>query len=159
MKGLLCNSSVRTNDEYRGVIKVRMHIMVVMFLIGLITLTVSVVAKVAWEVSISDQMLGVYTGVGSGLTVAAIVLWIKNKRILADEDKIKQNRLSNTDERLREINSKAFRVASIALLVALYAVGLVGGLFYPILVKVLAGVVSVFILVFFTAYKIFEKRM
>lgn len=159
MRSLFCGTIAKNNEEYRKVIKFRMNLFLIMMLVGIITFTIALLAEFRWTLQVNEHMLGVYTGVGSGLTFAAIVLWIKNKKLLSNEDKLKESRLSNTDERLREINSKAFRVASFILLVSLYAAGLIGGLFYPILVKVLFGIILIFTVSYVCAYKIYEKKM
>lgn len=159
MKGFFCSCKANNNEEYKKVIRTRMNIMVLVFVTGCITLAIALLARNVWTVAISEHMLGVYTGVGVGMMVASVVLWVRNKLILADDEKLKKSRLSNTDERLQEIGNKAFVVAAVILIIALYAAGLIGGLFYPILVKVLFSMVYVFIIAYIIAYKIYEKRM
>lgn len=159
MRKLFCGTIAKNNEEYRKVIKFRMNIFLIMMLIGIITFTIGLLAEFRWSLQVNDHILGVYTGVGFGFTFAAIIFWIKNKKLLSDEDKLKESRLSNTDERLLEINSKAFRVASFSLLVSLYAAGLIGGLFYPILFKFLFGIILIFTISYVCAYKIYEKKM
>ena len=159
MMGLFCGSKANNNEEYKRVIRLRMNIMLLLFVLGVTTLAVSILAKSVWMVKIDDRMLGVYTGAGAGLSIVAIVIWIRNKLILSDENKIKNDRLSNTDERLQEISRKAFRAATAILLISLYATGLIGGLFYPILVKVLLVLISIFLFVYVLAYKIYERGM
>jgi len=159
MSGFFYSSTATTNEEFKKVVKGRMTRMLFVFGIGCLTIAVSLLAKDNSVVNISDHMLGVYTGVGSGLIFAAAALWIKNWRILRNEEKLKKTRLENSDERIREISMKAFRVAGFALLFALYAVGLIGGLFYPVLVSVLLSMVSIFLFVYLVAYKLYDKLM
>lgn len=159
MMGLFCACKAKNNEEYKKVIKTRMNIMILLFIAGAITLVVSLLAEKIWPVSISEYMLGIYSGVGTGLMAASVILWIKSKWILADDEKLKKSRLSSTDERLQEISQKAFRMAASILLLVLYGVGLIGGLFYPILVKVILGMGSFFLIVYIIAYKVYEKRM
>ncbi|MDD3223407.1 MAG: hypothetical protein PHX70_01660 [Clostridium sp.] len=159
MRGPLCGCKANNNEEYRKVIEKRMKFIALLFVIGTMTLIVGLLAKYVWTVKIEDKILGFYTGVGSGLAFLSIILWIKNKVILADEEKLKKSRLMNTDERINEINNKAFKVASIALLVSLYAIGLIGGIFNPILAEVLFILVCVFLLTYVIAYKMYGKTM
>ena len=159
MNGIFCSSTATTNEEYKKVIKARMTRMLFVFGIGCLTLAVSIWANASKKANLSDQMLGVYTGVGVGLILVSILLFIKNILILRNEEKLKNSRLENADERIHEIGNKAFRVAGFSLLVAIYAVGLIGGIFYPILINVLFGLVSLFLLVYFIAYKIYDKSM
>ncbi len=104
-------------------------------------------------------MLGVYTGVGGGIMGASIAQWIKTKLILADDKKLKKSRLNNTDERIQEISKKSFRAAAIVLLISLYVTGLIGGLFYPVLVEVLFGMVCIFLIIYLVAYKVYDRSM
>jgi vacuolar-type H+-ATPase subunit I/STV1 len=159
MRGLLCGTTAKNNEEYREIIKFRMNILLLMLFVGIITVTVALLVEFRWSTRANEHMFGVYTGAGSGLTFAAIVLWIKNKKLLSNDEKLKESRLSNTDERLQEINNKAFRTASIMLLVALYMVGFIGGIFYPILFKMLMGIIVVFIVTYLFSYKKYEKKM
>ncbi|WP_446899254.1 DUF6442 family protein [Clostridium sp. LBM24168] len=159
MKWLFCSSKASNNDEYKKVIKARMRISEALFIIGLITLTVALLAKNIWAVPINIHMLGVYTGVGVGFMGVSCVLWIKNKLILADDEKLKKSRLNNTDERIQEISNRAFKMATIVLLIVLYVVGLVGGIFYPFLMEVLLVMVCVFLIAYIVAYKMYDKTM
>ncbi len=159
MKGILCSTKARNNEEYRKVIKRRMQLSALIGAIGLLTTALSLMAEYVWGLEISDHILGVYCGMGCGLLAGCIVLWIKQGRLLKDEEKLTQSRLENADERIEEINNKALRSALIFLLVALYAIGLIGGIFYPILTRVLAILVAFFILVYLIARKVYEKKM
>lgn len=159
MRCLLSRLTAKNNEEYKEIIKFRMNISLLMILIGIITITVTLFVGIRWFTGENKHMIAAYTGAGSGLMFASIVLWIKNKKLLTNDIKLKETRLSDTDERLQAINNKAFRMASIVLLVALYLVGFIGGLFYPILFKVLIGIVFIFLITYVLAYKIYEKKM
>jgi hypothetical protein len=159
MRGILCGTTVKTNEEYKKVIRKRMKSMIAISIIGIITATVGFGSEFYFKIAINEQMLGVYSGMGTGLFVAGIILWIKNKLLLNNDEKLKESRLSNTDERIQEIGNKAFRVATYALLVALYAAALIGGLLYPVLVKCLLLLVCTFLLTYVIAFKYYNKKM
>lgn len=159
MIGFLCKYKANNNEEYKRVIKARMNLMVLIFAIGSITIILSLMAKTLWKISINESMIDVYSGFGVGLVVVSIIMWLKNKSILGNEEKLKQSRLNNNDERLVEINNKALKVAGLVLLMSLYFVGLIGGIFYPILAKVLLIMVGVFLVTHFISYRIYNKKM
>jgi hypothetical protein len=159
MNGLFCWTNAKNNEEYKKVIRFRMNIMVILGIIGIATFAVALLAEYKWKVSVSEHMLGVYSGAGTGLFAAAVALWIKNKLLLKNEEKLKESRLNNTDERIREISSKAFRTAAAILLIALYAFALIGGIFYPVLVQVLLSIACIFLVSYVIAFKIYEKKM
>lgn len=159
MRGLFCSTTAKTNEEYRKVIKRNMKILLLIGIMGLAALIVSLFAKYRWEVVISERMLGFYTGAGSGIIAGAVILWIRNRLLLNNEEKLKESRLMNSDERIKEINHKAFRVAAYVLIFSMYAVALIGGLFYPILVTTVIYLIFFFLLVYAVAYRIFSSRM
>lgn len=88
MKGILCGSTAKTNEEYKKVVKNRMKVMIVIVIIGILTATVGFGAEFYLETSINEHMLGVYSGVGIGLFVVGIALLIKNKLILNNVRKL-----------------------------------------------------------------------
>ena len=159
MKGFFCGTTAKTNEEYKEVIKTRMRIMVAITIIGIITAALGFVAEFCLKISISEKMLGLFSGIGMGLFAAGIVLWIKNKRLINNDEKLKASRLNNTDERIREVGNKAFRVAAVVMLVVLYATGAIGGLFYPVLFGALLFIISAFLIAYLIAFKYYNKKM
>ncbi len=159
MIGLFCGAKANSNEEYRKVIKDRMNIMVLVFAIGVATLVVALLGEYVWNTPISEHMLGIYAGAGTGLILASIIIWIKNKNILTNEEKIKKSRLNCTDERIQEINGKAFRAATVILLIGIYAFALIGGLFYPLLATAMLPLVFIFMAGYIISFLIYEKRM
>lgn len=159
MKGILCGTTAKTNEEYKKVLKTRMKFTVPVIIIGIITAALGFLGKFHFKVQINDMMLGVYSGIGVGLFAVGIILWIKNRLLLNNDEKLKASRLNNTDERIQEIRNKALGVTTCVLLVALYAIALIGGLFYPILVGVLFFVICTFLLTYMIAFKYYNNKM
>lgn len=159
MKGFFCRCTARTNEEYRKIVKLRMKLMIGMAVIGILTAALGFSGEFYWHASISDKMLGFYSGFGTSLFAAGIILYIKNRLLLKNDEKLKASRLSNTDERIREISNKAFRTATYIMLVVLYGVMLIGGLFYPILIEFLAIIICSFVVTYFIAYKHYNAKM
>ncbi len=159
MRGLLCGTTARTNEEYKQVVKVRMYRFAGLGLIGAITLITALLAEFYWKLEVKEEMLGVYTGAGFGILLVSVIMLIKNMLMLKDEEKLKASRISNGDERIKEISSRAFRTASIIMLIAMYAIALIGGLFYPALVKLLLMIISIFALAYLVAFTIYNKKM
>jgi len=159
MKGILCGSTAKTNEEYRKVIKSRMKIMAVIIIIGIITAAIGFGAEFYLKVSINEHMMGVYSGIGVGIFVAGTILLIKNRLLLKNDEKLKESRLNNTDERIQEIGNRAFRTASYIMLLSLYVTALIGGLFYQVLVEVLLFIVCTFLLSYVIAFKYYNNKM
>jgi uncharacterized membrane protein len=159
MKGIFCGCKARNNEEYRKVIKNRMKALIGLIIIGIITMAVGFGAESFIKTSINEHMLGVYSGVGVGLFVGGIILWIKNKLILNDDNKLKESRLSNTDERIQEIGNKSIRVAAFIMIIVMYVAALIGGLFYQILFQALILIIFAFIITYLIAFKYYSKKM
>lgn len=159
MLGIFCGSECSTNEEYKKYIKRRIAYFIGIIILGAITLAVTFLGDRFFNVSISEKMIGVYTGFGSGLISIGIILLIKNILLLKNEEKLRKSRISNTDERNKEISIKATRVALVVMLVAMYLVGLIGGLWYPVLIEVLLTVISVFLLAYLVAYKVISRKI
>lgn len=159
MRGIMCSSTAKTNEEYRKVIHDRLKIFAALTVIGFITISVALFAKFLLKATMDDRLLGIYTGLGTGLFGSGIILWIKNRLLLNNDEKLKESRLNNTDERIQEIANRAFRAACFVLLATLYAITLIGGLFYPILFKFLLIIVTVFLFSYLAAYKYYSGRM
>lgn len=159
MLGMFCGTNVSSNEEYKKYVKKRIMIMKVLVFIGVVTLGVAMAAEQIWNIQADSYILGVYSGVGSGLMVAGVVLIVKNRRLLQNEEKLRQARVEAYDERNLEINTKATKIALGILLVGMYMVMLIGGLWYPILMRVMSVLVCLFLVAYFVAYKIIEKRV
>lgn len=159
MIGLFCASNAKSDEEYRKAVKRKQKGLVLLFLAGAATLIISLLVPRYWDVNINEHMLSAYAGVGSGLMAAALVLWIRFQMVLSNPAKLKELRLSNTDERNQEIGKKAYRFAATALIIALYAVWLIGGLWYPVLTKIMGILVWIFVITYAVSYKVIERKM
>lgn len=159
MRGIFCGTTTKTNEEYRIVIKKRIKFIIGIIIIGIITTAVALYAELCMDAVISEHILGFYTGVGTGLVVVGIIMLIKNKMLLGNEEKLKENRLSNTDERIQAIGNKAFRVATFVMLIAIYATALIGGIFIPEIIQILIFIVCAFLLAYAIAFKYFNSKM
>ena len=102
-----------------------------------------------------DYMLGVYCGIGVGLICSGIIFLIRNKRLMKDEGKLKEARLQVTDERNIEIGSRALRMAAFVLLIVMYLAFLFGGLYDPMISKL----ICVFLIVYAIAWRVLNKHM
>lgn len=158
MLGIFCSTHGLSNEEYKKHIVKRMYLLFGFFVIGLITIGVLVYAELS-KIRIADYAQGFYYGVGSALIVASIILIIKNRLLLKDENKLRKARIDSSDERNIEISTSSMKIAVFVLLVAIYFVMLIGGIWYPILTKTLSMLVILFMFVYIVAYKIISKRI
>lgn len=129
MRGIFCQTTATTNEEYRKELKDRNGWLLFMAIGGAGEAAAAALAESGGTLSIPDYMLGVYCGTGAGIMVAAIVLYIRNLFLLKDEEKLKKSRLENYDERNQEIRNKALLAAVKILLVVCFVTAMVGGFF------------------------------
>ena len=159
MRGIFCQTTATTNEEYRKELKDRNGWLLFMAIGGAGEAAAAALAESGGTLSIPDYMLGVYCGTGAGFMVAAIVLYIRNLFLLKDEEKLKKSRLENYDERNQEIRNKALLAAVKILLVVCFVTAMVGGIFYPYLIKMLLFVIYVFLFSYLIANAYYKRRM
>lgn len=110
-------------------------------------------------ITIDDYLLGVYAGMGSALIGAGLAKIIRNRSTMKDEERLTKQRRERGDERIQEIGRIALRAAALLMILAMYVISLIGGLFYPVLPKILLILICIFLLVYVVTYRILEKRM
>lgn len=161
MKGFCLMSATKAtnNEEYRKQIQTKNKYMWGLILLGLITAVIAYYMEFSGKMKVDDYMLGVYCGLGVGLVASGIAFLIRNKRLLKDETKLKEARLQATDERNVEIGMRAQKIAAIVLLVAIYLVFLIGGVYDPILSKVMSCLICLFIVTYAIAWRVLNQRM
>lgn len=159
MLGIFCATKAVSDEEYRKYAGRRCFIYIGLAVIGVVTAAIAMAAEYLWTVKISDMMLGVYTGVGTGLTVAGIILFVKNVRLLKDEKKLRQARIADSDERNIQISALATKAALAVLLVGMYFAILLGGLWYPIFAKLLSFLLVLFMFSYIVAYRVISRMI
>ncbi len=76
-----------------------------------------------------------------------------------DEEKLKEARLQVTDERNIEIGSRALRMAAFVLLIVMYFAFLFGGLYDPMISKLMSCMICLFLIVYAIAWRVLNKHM
>ena len=154
---LLCNN-ITNDNEYKEYIKTRILLFVIIAVLGAITLFVAFFIEKLFQITIDEHQMGFYLGMGTGLLVAGVFLAIRFFLLLNNGEKLKKHRIKNTDERVQTINSKALVVAGLVLIGTIYLGGIIGGLFYPILLRLIPIPIAVFLVSYAIAYKIYSLK-
>lgn len=154
MKGLFCDGSkAKNNEEYRLVLKKRQKRMWCLFAVGLLTVVLGVILSVLMKEQVSERQTGFVLGLGTGLSLGSVAVIGMLRRTMRSEERLKRGRLREVDEREIEVRSRALQATAKALLVVLYLLMVIGGLFNEELVGV-----SVFLAgIFLCCYKLFQK--
>ncbi|NLL80303.1 MAG: hypothetical protein GX234_11080 [Clostridiales bacterium] len=159
MLGFFCRGTYTGNEEYRKMIQKRIRMWIWMIVAGIFTFAFAFMMQTYGKADAQEEMISLYEGFGVGLVGASIALIIKNKRLLKDEEKLRKARIAAADERNAEIAAKAMRIAMIVLLVGIYFVMLIGGLWHPELAWALSDLIGLFLIAYVVAYKIIAGRM
>lgn len=158
-KGIFCQTAATTNEEYRKELKKKNQWMAFLALAGAAIAVIALLVEERGADAFSDYMLGVYCGAGTGIFVACLILIVRNLLLLKNEEKLKQSRLENYDERNVEIRNKAVLAAVKVMLVLCLVVELIGGIFYPYLIKVMLLIIYAFLLSYLAANAYYRKKM
>ena len=155
MKDLFCPvCKAKNNEEYRAVLKKRLAALGLVVLAGLATEGLILFLYFFTRIHIGEYQMGYLLGVGAGLMLGGVIGVVRIRRRMADEEKLKEFRLKETDERELEVDSLALRATAKTLLIALYVILIVAGVFNrQELVHVCFGLVALFLL----GYAAFRK--
>lgn len=155
MRSLFCPTCrAKNNEEYRAVLKKRQVNFCLIMLAGIATSGAALFLDFWLRVEFTDYRLGYLLGMGAGLTLGGMVGLVRVRRRMADEEKLKECRLKETDERELEVDSLALRATAKLLLAALYVLLIAAGAFErEELTYVCFGLIGVFLL----GYAVFRK--
>lgn len=161
MRGLFCQMChAKNNEEYRAVLKKRQIRLIWFILTGMATIGVSLAAHFFWEAAVSEYRLGFLLGVGTGLILGAVIGLAQIRRKLADEERLKEARLKETDEREIEVDNRALQTTAKILLAVLYGMMVLGGLFdWREVVDMCLLLIAVFLLGYTGLKGYYGKRM
>lgn len=159
MIGFLCRTKAKNDEEYKEQIKKNMKIFVLIGLIGAVSIIFTELAVNLMKVNLSSNMHSFYIGAETGIIFACIILWIKSRNLLHNKEKLVESRLNNSDERIYEIREKSFKAAAISILIILYGIAFIGGLFYPELIKIVLGILCIFFITYGISFKVYEKKI
>ena len=144
----------KNNEEYRAVLKKRQVGLGLFILIGLATEGLVLFLNFCTQIHFGEYQLGYLLGLGAGLILSGVIGVVRIGRRMADEEKLKEFRLKETDERELEVDSLALRAIAKTLLVALYVTLIVAGVFErEELMYVCFGLIALFLL----GYAAFRK--
>lgn len=159
MLGIFCTAAFSNNEEYKQHLKKRNRAMAGVSVLGLLTFVIGIAANFVWNAAVPEYMLGFYSGLGIGLMIGGVTVIVKNTRKMKTEETLRKNRIEAADERNVEIRNAAMKTALSILLAGMYLFMLIGGLWYPVLVKILLALVLLFLFSYVVSYRIFSKKM
>ena len=160
----ICSSmrctDVHTDEDYLRVLRRQQRFYCGMLIVGIITMTIACLAEVfQWNTALTSYQYGFYSGAGGGLIGGAVVFLLRIRRTMKNPEKLRKARVAASDERTQEISRRALAAAGYVLLLALYLTCMIGGLFFPEFLIILAGLACVFLLTYVISFFIYNKIM
>lgn len=146
--------------QYRKLVKFRISISMLFILLGAITLAVSLGGFKL--LGFSEQATGFgdwYKGSGAGLLGAGIVLYIKNRFLLKDEEKRKQSEIMEYDERNLYLRDKTMVITGYLLIIGLYVSMMILGLTNPFAARILLIVLCCYLVGMWGVYAFLKRRV
>lgn len=160
MKGLFCaHCKARNNEEYKEVVKKRLVRVRLICLAGLLVIAGAAVLTCLLPGKVDDYHLGVTYGMGTGLILGSIVAMLRIRKTLTNEDKLKVQRLKETDEREIEISNMAIKQTAKLLLAVLYLSMVFGALVSEELLNLSCLLIGIFLLSYIGFQKYYENKV
>lgn len=160
MKGLFCaHCKAKNNEEYKEVLKKRLVRVRLICLAGLLIIAGAAALFYMLPEKVDDYHQGFTYGMGAGLILGSVIAMIRIYRILADEERLKTQRLKETDEREVEISSMALRQTAKLLLAALYLSMVFGALVSEELLYLSCLLIGIFLISYIGFQKYYENKI
>lgn len=124
-QGFLTNCTAKNNEEYRTILKKRRTIMRLMFLLGIIILGITCAFMILKPDIVQDTShIGWFLGLSTGFILGSILVLTQLRKILQDETLLREHRLTETDEREKEITASAVKRTAAVLFLTIYLLAL-----------------------------------
>lgn len=161
MENLFCSGrKAKNNEEYCAVLKKRQGVYALFILAGLATEGLVLFLIFYSRIHFGAYQLGFLLGLGAGLMLGGAVGELRIWRIMADEKRLKESRLKETDERELEVGSRALQATAKTLLAALYVTLIVAGVFNrQDLEHVCLGLAALFLFSYTVYRKYYETKI
>lgn len=153
MRGLSLEN-VKANQDYKEVVKRKIKLFVIIFILGLIMTLIAIGNAIFNVIPVQERITILYSGIGAGLIGASVVILFRYKKLLKNESALKEERLKTLDERNILISQMAAKSAAMFLILVSYIAMLIGGLFSEVIFYCFWFVVMIFLLayLFFSLY-------
>ncbi len=159
IRGIFCYTTAANNEEYRKILKKRNGWTAALIAVGVMIAAAALMAEQSGAAALPEYILGVYCGFGTGVAIAGIILFARNMLLLGNEEKLKKDRLENTDERLMEIGNRAVRTATKVVLLVGTATAMICGIYEPVLIKAAIFTLDVFLFAYVAAYAYHKQKI
>lgn len=160
MKGLFCaHCKARNNEEYKEVLKKRLVRVRLTCLAGVLVIAGAAVLTCLLPGKVDDYHLGVTYGMGTGLILGSVIAMLRIRKTMTNEEKLKVQRLKETDEREIEIGNMALKQTAKLILAVLYLSMVFGALVSEELLCISSLLIGIFLLSYIGFQRYYENKV
>lgn len=118
--GFLSTCNAKNNEEYKLVLKKRQKRMGLLILLGVLILAFTCTLMILKPEYQESYQAGWFCGFSVGLIFGAVLFLLRLRKTIQNDELLKQYRLEETDEREKEIKSRALMLTAKLLLFSIY---------------------------------------
>ena len=148
-----------TDEAFRHIVKGKALRAGCLMVSGVVVIAAALFAEYVLLIKLSDSLSSFLLGFGSGLFFGGMFLLIKRSLQLKDANKLKQARISESDERNRSIANRALHLATMVLLAGMYLVIILSIFIMPELINVMCLLICLFLMAYVVSYKVLQRKM
>lgn len=149
----------KTDEEYKEKLLVRRKLNLFLMGVGCVTLLVAVLWMMRVE-SVQEAFLsGVFSGTGAAIIIFGARDIVKTRKLLRDEQRLREERLKVSDERSLLIMQKSMFLAGIIVMALCYVLLLISGFFNMAVFWCVWGIMMLYFLISVILKKYYEKRL
>lgn len=112
-----------------------------------------------YKLKISEHAVGYLLGFFLSISVAFIIFIFRNQRTIRNPEKLKQQRITRTDERNLEISNMALKVTAYILAVVLVMLSMIGSFISESLMITASSLLYVFLFSYLICCLYFRKKL
>ena len=128
-------------------------------LLGIITIIIAFVGKYYAKFNLPINSIWYFMGMGFGLIFGGITVLIKFYILIKNKEKLRKERIKNSDERNMEISIKVSRITIAAIFGMLYIAIIISGFLNPELMKPLTYIILLAVFTYSLSYRFFERKI
>ena len=149
----------KADREYRRKLK-RMNIFYVVAIIFMLACSgILLIGINRYVLKINDHALSFLLGLFISLTTIFVINIFRNRRTMNDPEKLKQHRITHTDERNIEIGSRAMYFTTYVMIFVLVILAMIGSFVSQQLMYTASGLMNVFLISYLIFYFYFKMKL
>lgn len=147
-----------TAAEYEKKIRLRRNVAAGLMVCGIAVLAAIAAAGMAGSGLLPDWAESFYSGTGTGLAAAGLIMLIKKSQLLKNKKRLEEQRLKENDERNVYLRDKSMVIASYILIVGLYLASLGAAAYSAAVALTMCMIICAFVVLILVVNVVLKKR-